>query len=106
MNREWNDSQPIYRQLRDRVVAMIVEGVWKDCSARRGGFACGGRADFRTDRSERGGEDDRAECNRWSYFLRGRTEGAGTRSVEGTGRIDARRLLYRGCGCAAALDSG
>ncbi len=26
MNREWNDSQPIYRQLRDRVVAMILEG--------------------------------------------------------------------------------
>ncbi len=27
MNREWNDSQPIYRQLRDRVVAMILDGV-------------------------------------------------------------------------------
>jgi GntR family transcriptional regulator len=27
MEREWNDSQPIYRQLRDRVVAMILEGV-------------------------------------------------------------------------------
>ena len=26
MNEEWNDSQPIYRQLRDRVVAMILEG--------------------------------------------------------------------------------
>ncbi|HEY6138629.1 MAG TPA: GntR family transcriptional regulator [Thermoanaerobaculia bacterium] len=26
MDREWNDSQPIYRQLRDRVVAMILEG--------------------------------------------------------------------------------
>ena len=24
---EWNDSQPIYRQLRDRVVAMILEGI-------------------------------------------------------------------------------
>jgi GntR family transcriptional regulator len=24
---EWNDSQPIYRQLRDRVVAMILDGV-------------------------------------------------------------------------------
>lgn len=23
---EWNDGQPIYRQLRDRVVAMIIEG--------------------------------------------------------------------------------
>ena len=30
MNREWNDSQPIYRQLRDRVVAMILEGVLKE----------------------------------------------------------------------------
>jgi GntR family transcriptional regulator len=27
MEREWNDSQPIYRQLRDRVVAMILDGV-------------------------------------------------------------------------------
>ena len=27
MNREWNDSQPIYRQLRDRVVAMILDRV-------------------------------------------------------------------------------
>ena len=27
MDPEWNDSQPIYRQLRDRVVAMILEGV-------------------------------------------------------------------------------
>ena len=26
MNREWNDRQPIYRQLRDQVVAMILEG--------------------------------------------------------------------------------
>lgn len=30
MDREWNDRQPIYRQLRDRVVAMILEGVLKD----------------------------------------------------------------------------
>src|ERR1700757_2925602 len=30
MNREWNDNQPIYRQLRDRVVAMILDGVLKD----------------------------------------------------------------------------
>jgi GntR family transcriptional regulator len=30
MNREWNDSQPIYRQLRDRVVAMILERVLKE----------------------------------------------------------------------------
>jgi GntR family transcriptional regulator len=27
MNREWNDGQPIYRQLRDRVVHMILDGV-------------------------------------------------------------------------------
>ena len=27
MESEWNDSQPIYRQLRDRVVAMILDGV-------------------------------------------------------------------------------
>jgi GntR family transcriptional regulator len=27
MAREWNDSQPIYRQLRDRVVHMILDGV-------------------------------------------------------------------------------
>jgi ABC-2 type transport system permease protein len=27
MVREWNDSQPIYRQLRDRVVAMILDGM-------------------------------------------------------------------------------
>ncbi len=27
MDRTWNDSQPIYRQLRDRVVAMILDGV-------------------------------------------------------------------------------
>src|SRR5256886_6784176 len=26
MDRDWNDSQPIYRQLRDRVVAMILDG--------------------------------------------------------------------------------
>ena len=30
MDFEWNDSQPIYRQLRDRVVAMILDGVLKD----------------------------------------------------------------------------
>jgi DNA-binding transcriptional regulator YhcF (GntR family) len=30
MDREWNDNQPIYRQLRDRVVAMILDGVLKD----------------------------------------------------------------------------
>src|SRR4051794_19984575 len=30
MDSEWDDSQPIYRQLRDRVVAMILEGVLKE----------------------------------------------------------------------------
>ena len=27
MEREWNDSQPIYRQVRDRIVALILDGV-------------------------------------------------------------------------------
>ena len=30
MDREWKDGQPIYRQLRDRVVAMILEGDLKE----------------------------------------------------------------------------
>jgi GntR family transcriptional regulator len=30
MDLEWNDSQPIYRQLRDRVIAMILDGVLKE----------------------------------------------------------------------------
>jgi GntR family transcriptional regulator len=30
MDREWNDNQPIYRQLRDRVVAMILDGALKE----------------------------------------------------------------------------
>jgi GntR family transcriptional regulator len=30
MEGEWNDRQPIYRQLRDRVVAMILDGVLKE----------------------------------------------------------------------------
>jgi GntR family transcriptional regulator len=30
MDFEWNDSQPIYRQLRDRVVAMILDAVLKE----------------------------------------------------------------------------
>jgi GntR family transcriptional regulator len=30
MDGEWDDSQPIYRQLRDRVVAMILEGALKE----------------------------------------------------------------------------
>jgi GntR family transcriptional regulator len=33
MDPNWNDSQPIYRQLRDRVVAMIIEGTLKDGDA-------------------------------------------------------------------------
>ena len=30
MDPQWDDSTPIYRQLRDRVVAMILEGVLKE----------------------------------------------------------------------------
>jgi GntR family transcriptional regulator len=30
MDREWNNSQPIYRQVRDRVVAMILDGLLKE----------------------------------------------------------------------------
>lgn len=30
MQRDWNDSQPIYRQLLDRVVALILDGVLKE----------------------------------------------------------------------------
>jgi GntR family transcriptional regulator len=30
MDLEWNDSQPIYRQLRDRVADMILDGVLKE----------------------------------------------------------------------------
>ena len=30
MDSEWHDSQPIYRQLRHRVVAMILDGVLKE----------------------------------------------------------------------------
>ena len=30
MDRAWNDSQPIYRQLRDRVVDLILDGVLKE----------------------------------------------------------------------------
>jgi GntR family transcriptional regulator len=33
MEGEWNDGQPIYRQLRDRVVTMILEGVLADGDA-------------------------------------------------------------------------
>ena len=30
MEREWNDREPIYRQIRDRVVAMILDGALKE----------------------------------------------------------------------------
>jgi GntR family transcriptional regulator len=30
MDLEWNDSQPIYRQLRDRVAAMILDGLLRE----------------------------------------------------------------------------
>ena len=30
MDSEWNDSQPIYRQIRDRVVAMILDGLLRE----------------------------------------------------------------------------
>jgi GntR family transcriptional regulator len=30
MDLQWNDNQPIYRQLRDRVVTMILDGVLAD----------------------------------------------------------------------------
>src|SRR5262249_27593346 len=33
MGSEWNDRQPIYRQLRNRVVAMILDGVLKEGDA-------------------------------------------------------------------------
>jgi GntR family transcriptional regulator len=33
MDSHWNDTQPIYRQLRDKVVAMILEGVLADGDA-------------------------------------------------------------------------
>jgi GntR family transcriptional regulator len=33
MDPKWNEDQPIYRQLRDRVVAMILEGVLEDGDA-------------------------------------------------------------------------
>ena len=33
MDSHWTDSQPIYRQLRDKVVAMILEGVLTDGDA-------------------------------------------------------------------------
>jgi GntR family transcriptional regulator len=33
MDVDWDDNQPIYRQLRDRVVAMILDGVLTDGDA-------------------------------------------------------------------------
>ena len=33
MDREWNDTQPIYRQLHDRVVEMILDGLLKEGDA-------------------------------------------------------------------------
>lgn len=33
MDREWNDREPIYRQLRDRVVEMILDGALKEGDA-------------------------------------------------------------------------
>src|ERR1700743_2061067 len=33
MDPQWEDSVPIYRQLRDRVVAMILEGILKEGDA-------------------------------------------------------------------------
>jgi GntR family transcriptional regulator len=30
VDREWNDNQPIYRQIRDRVVALILDGALKE----------------------------------------------------------------------------
>ena len=30
MDPQWNDTQPIYRQLRDRVIAMILDGVLRE----------------------------------------------------------------------------
>jgi len=30
VDREWSDNQPIYRQLRERVIAMILDGVLKE----------------------------------------------------------------------------
>jgi GntR family transcriptional regulator len=30
MDLEWNDTEPIYRQVRDRVVAMLLDGVLKE----------------------------------------------------------------------------
>jgi GntR family transcriptional regulator len=33
MDPEWNDNQPIYRQLRDLVVAMMLDGLLKDGEA-------------------------------------------------------------------------
>jgi len=33
MDQDWNDNQPIYRQVRDKVVTLILEGVLKEGDA-------------------------------------------------------------------------
>jgi GntR family transcriptional regulator len=33
VDREWNDGLPIYRQLRDRVIAMMLDGILKEGDA-------------------------------------------------------------------------
>lgn len=33
MNIPWNDDQPIYRQLRERIVSLMLEGVFKEGDA-------------------------------------------------------------------------
>ena len=30
MDKQWNDREPIYRQIRDRVIAMILEGALRE----------------------------------------------------------------------------
>ena len=44
MDPEWNDSQPIYRQIRDRVVAMILDGLAGCIRLRDGRIFCNSRA--------------------------------------------------------------
>ena len=43
MDREWNDRQPIYRQLRDRGVHMILDGVLKEGDPLPSRAQCRGR---------------------------------------------------------------
>ena len=43
MDLEWNDNQPIYRQLRDRVAAMLLDAVLKEGEpSALGTHGCGG----------------------------------------------------------------